>query len=91
MKEHNVFRDILQRGQKEFEKNNMKEFLATREQVLSECSDPLQTQELKLELASEKSKISRRSLGIRRRAIQSTAFIFASCDAYHRYTLGEKK
>lgn len=90
MKEHNVFRDILQRGQKEFEKNNMKEFLATREQLLSECSDPLQTQELKLELASEKSKL-RRSLGIRRRTAQSTAFIFASCDAYHWYTLGEKK
>lgn len=47
----------------EFEKNPTKEFLASREQSLSECSDPVQRQELKLQLAGEEAKLRRRSLG----------------------------
>lgn len=56
---------ILQRRQMEIEKNDMKEFLAAEEQALSECSDLVQRQDLKLELAIEEAKLRTRSLGIK--------------------------
>ncbi|XP_037797648.1 eukaryotic translation initiation factor 4 gamma 3-like [Penaeus monodon] len=54
---------LVKKCRTEFQKNNLEEFLAKKESELSECTDPEQKQNLKMELDFKENKLRKRSVG----------------------------
>ncbi|XP_063597936.1 eukaryotic translation initiation factor 4 gamma 3-like [Penaeus indicus] len=54
---------MVRKCQTEFQSNNMEEFLVRKEKELSECTDPAQKENLKVELDYQETKLKKRSVG----------------------------
>ncbi|XP_047501452.1 eukaryotic translation initiation factor 4 gamma 3-like [Penaeus chinensis] len=54
---------MVRKCQTEFQNNNIEEFQAKKESELSECTDPEQKQNLKMELDYQEARLQKRSVG----------------------------